>query len=459
MIDNAEAYFTLSWILDDADKGFYIVVATPRMQRHIATLYSTQRVAIYDYSQIQGNYSYALLNTWMDSQPEDVDIFFFLNMQIAFPDENYIASFNMSRDWIAKRKKICIFFMDKDLEYQLSTSAYDIYAYVRQKMFFESELEEEFEGQQLLEFDNRHNIYQIQKALEQYKPLEEKYMSLSLEDTPSKQLLAAAIALFKIAELYRDCEKYNDALRLLYKIQEIREYVLGEEHPNTIFTYSAIAMMYSRLGDYIKALELYQHTLNISKKVLGEGHPHIATIYNNIASVCYNQGDYSKALELYQQALAIHEKMLSKEDSRIAITYSNIADVYSEQGDYNKALELYQQALAIHEKALGKEHPDTITTYNNIAYVHSNMGEYQKALDLYNKTLAISEKVLGKDHPNIPLTYNNMAFVYERQGNYKKALKFFQKAYDILLPSLGKDHPNTKIVEENIRNIITETNI
>jgi|GEM_PF-4408398 len=44
---NQEAYETVSWIMDNADMGFFIVTAPHNMQRELAERYKTRRVAIF----------------------------------------------------------------------------------------------------------------------------------------------------------------------------------------------------------------------------------------------------------------------------------------------------------------------------------------------------------------------------------------------------------------------------
>jgi len=455
-IDNSEAYFALSWILDAADEGFFIVAASSHMQRKIARRYGTQRIGIYDFSKIRDGYSYSALDAWTAAQPDDIGVFFLLNMQTALRDEDSMAVFNMSRDLLAKKKKTWIFFMENELEYRLSTYARDIYAYVGQKIFFETEEESEFEGQLILEFEERHNVSEIRKTLERYKELEVRYMALSLEDTPDNQLLSAAVALLNIAALYRDCARYNDALTVLKKTKEIREYVLGKEHPDTATTYSEIAVVHDDQGDDLKALDWYHKALDIAVKVLGKEHPDIAAIYNNIAKVYDNQGDDPKALDWYHKALDIAVKVLGKEHPNTATICNNIAVVYRSQGDYSRALDWCLKSLDVREKLLGKEHPDTATIYDNIALVYSNQGDYSKALEWHQKALEIFEKVLGKEHPNTATVYNNIAIVYKNQGDHPKALNWYQKAYEILLHKLGENHPSTKTVKNNMQTIPEE---
>ena len=236
---------------------------------------------------------------------------------------------------------------------------------------------------------------------------------------------------------------YPKALDFYTKALNIREKVLGKDHPTTANSYNNIGFVYSDMGDYPKALEFYTKALNIQEKVLGKDHPDVANSYNNIGSVYSDMGDYPKALDFYTKALNIREKVLGKDHPTTAISYNNIGSVYSNMSNYPKALEFFTKALNIKEKVLGKEHPSTALSYNNIGSVYSDMGDYPKALEFYTKALNIREKVLGKDHPDTATSYYVIGGIYKNIGNYPKALEFHTKALNIREKVLGKDHPDT----------------
>ena len=243
---------------------------------------------------------------------------------------------------------------------------------------------------------------------------------------------------------------YPKALEFHTKALNIREKALGKDHPTTADSYNSIGNDYYYMGNYPKALEFYTKALNIREKILGKDHPTTAFSYNNIGYVYNDMGDYPKALEFHTKALNIREKVLGKDHPDTATSYNNIGSVYNDMGDYPKALEFHTKALNIREKVLGKDHPDTATSYNNIGSVYNKMGDYTKALEFYTKALNIREKVLGKDHPTTADSYNNIASVYNNMGDYPKALEFYTKALSIFEKVLGKDHPDTATIYNNM---------
>jgi tetratricopeptide (TPR) repeat protein len=449
-VDNSEAYARVSWVVENGDRGFFFVTAQPAQQRKLAKLYETTNSAIYDCAVVGKPFSYAHLSGWAEENAER-NIYFIINMDVALRDEEKIGALNMSRDMLMNTGKMWFFCMTANLAERISDFARDFYSYVRMKIRFQAEEQEEFEGKNIMDVEEHHNVAQIKETLERYKDLEARYMAMSFEKNTENELLSAAVALSDIAVLYRKCAEYDNALTLLEWIKEIREKILGEQNPDTAQTYSDIGFIYEDLGDYSKALDWYQKALSIQEKVLGGEHPYIATSYNNIGLVYHKQGDYSTALEWYQKALSIREKVLGGEHPGTATSYNNIGGVYYKQGDYSKALEWYQKALSILEKVLGGEHPNTASSYSNIGVIYLNQGDYNKALECYQKALSIREKVLGDEHPNTANSYNNIGYIYYNQGDYNKALELYQKALSTFEKVLGKDHPRTKITKKNIQ--------
>jgi len=448
-INNSEAYGTIRWILDNGDMGFFFVITTPPQQKKVANLYNAPNVAVYDYADTSAPFSYHQLSDWAQEN-KDKDVFFILSMDIALREEDHMASFNMSRDLLAHKEKMWFFFMTEDVDNRLGTFAYDFYSYVRLKVRFSAEEAPDIGREPILQFENRYNTTQVKETLDRYKALEERYMQMPLDGGDENQLLSAAVALTDIAILYRDYADDDNALRIFEKVKEIREGILGEDHPDTAETYNNIAFMYSKLNEYAMALEWNQKALVIKEKVLGKEHPDTATTYNNIAFMYGEQGEYASALEWHQKALVIKEKVLGLDHPDTGTTYNNIANVYAKRGEYAAALAWHRKALVIREKILGLDHPLTAATYNNIAATHNNQGEYTKAMEWFHRALGIYEKVLGLDHLETAITYNNIAAVCANQGDYAKALESLQKTLDIREKRLGINHPYTQDTLEGI---------
>ncbi|EAW34379.1 CHAT domain-containing protein [Lyngbya sp. PCC 8106] len=247
--------------------------------------------------------------------------------------------------------------------------------------------------------------------------------------------------------------KYNEAIPLAEQVLEIRERILGENHPDVATSLNNLALLYSDQGRYDEAELLYQRSLAIDEKALGENHPSVATSLNNLAALYDSQGRYSEAEPLYQRSLAIREKALGKDHSLVALSLNNLASLYNSQGRYDEAEPLHQRSLAIREKALGENHPSVATSLNNLASLYRSQGRYSEAEPLHQRSLAIREKALGENHPSVAQSLNNLANLYDSQGRYDEAEPLIQRSLAIWEKALGENHPLVATSLNNLANL------
>ncbi len=259
-----------------------------------------------------------------------------------------------------------------------------------------------------------------------------------------------------LARVYEDQGEYKKAEELYEKSLQIRESVLGENHLDTATTYNDLASVYDRLGKCKKAEELYEKCLQIREDVLGENHLDTATTYNNMAVMYKRQREYEKAEKLYEKSLRTRKSVLGENHIVTANSYNNMAVMYRDQGEYKKAEELYEKCLRIRESVLGENHPDTARSYNNLAGAYKGQNEYKKAKELYEKSLQIREKVLGENHPDTIMSYNNLGGLYLSQKKYELALANCFKAYKTFLRVFGVEYLYTKTTHRNMQKIYVE---
>jgi CHAT domain-containing protein/Tfp pilus assembly protein PilF len=248
--------------------------------------------------------------------------------------------------------------------------------------------------------------------------------------------------------------KYDEALPLAERVLEIRERVLGPEHPDVAAALNSLGGIYFFKGDYGKAEPLYRRALAIGEKALPPEHPALSIYLENLANLYFFfvREDFERAEQLHQRALDIRKKSLGPEHPLVFFSLNNLATLYQLRGDYIKAEPLYQQALALAEKLLGPEHPDVAKTLNNLGSVYSNYYKlalaeeqslyYDKAETLYQRALVINEKVLGPEHPEFANSLYTLANLYTERGDYAKAEQFFQRALVIREKVLGPGHPD-----------------
>jgi len=257
-----------------------------------------------------------------------------------------------------------------------------------------------------------------------------------------EQALAEADRLNQqVIQLYQQ-GRYADAIPLAQRALEIRERILGANHPNVSTSLNNLAELYRGQGNYAEAEPLYQRSLSIYEATFGANHPAVATSLNNLAGLYQDQGNYAQAEPLHQRSLSIREAALGANHPDVAQSLNNLAELYRVQGNYAQAEPLYQRSLSIREAALGANHPDVANSLNSLANLYQNQGNYAQAEPLYQRSLSIREAALGANHPDVANSLNNLANLYQNQGNYAQAEPLFQRSISIREAALGANHPD-----------------
>jgi tetratricopeptide (TPR) repeat protein len=88
----------------------------------------------------------------------------------------------------------------------------------------------------------------------------------------------------KLAVLYHNQGRYEEAKPLYKRALIIREQVLGENHPDTAQALNNLAELYRTLGRYEEAEPLYMRAITTNEQALDQKHPDIASNLNNLAS-------------------------------------------------------------------------------------------------------------------------------------------------------------------------------
>jgi CHAT domain-containing protein/Tfp pilus assembly protein PilF len=253
----------------------------------------------------------------------------------------------------------------------------------------------------------------------------------------------------KHAELY-NAGKYVEALAVAQRVLEIRQKILGTNHPAVARAINNLAVLSYVQGRYADAESLYRRSLAIFEKVLDPNHPDIAISVNNLGGLYRDEGRFTDAEPLLKRSLEIREKALGPDNPSIATALNSLALLYESQGRYDDAEPLYQRSLVIREKALGPDHPDVALSLNNLANLYQERGRYADAESLYKRSLTIKEKARGTNHPSVALTLNNLAGVYQHQGRYADAEPLYKRSFTIWEKALGPDHPDVAKSLENL---------
>jgi tetratricopeptide (TPR) repeat protein/transcriptional regulator with XRE-family HTH domain len=249
---------------------------------------------------------------------------------------------------------------------------------------------------------------------------------------------AAGLALRFAADLRAARPWYERAL-------DIRERVLGPDHPDTAFSLSALAELLHAQGELAAARPLLERALAIRERVLGPDHPDTAMGFNNLGLLHWAQGELAASRPLLERAVAIRERVLGTDHRYTGESLNYLGLLLRDQGELAAATLLFERVRAIWERVLGPDHPHTAYSLNNLAVVLTAQGELDAARPLFERALDIRERVLGPDHPDTATSLDSLASLLRDQGELDAARALHERALDIREHVLGPDHPDTAI--------------
>ncbi|KAK3551440.1 hypothetical protein QTP70_017320 [Hemibagrus guttatus] len=172
-------------------------------------------------------------------------------------------------------------------------------------------------------------------------------------------------------------------------------------------------------------------SLEMRQRVLGADHPDCAQSLNNLAALHCERRDYESAEQLYEKALEIRKQALAPDHPSLAYTLKHLAMLYKRRGKLEKAVPLYELALEIREKSFGPKHPSVATALVNLGVLYCQLKKHNEALPLYEQALRVYEDSLGRLHPRVGETLKNLAVLSYEEGDFEKAAELYKRAMEI----------------------------
>jgi serine/threonine-protein kinase len=258
--------------------------------------------------------------------------------------------------------------------------------------------------------------------------------------------------------------RYGEAIARWQQAVEIVQQALGADHPQASAALANIGVAYQVIGDYPKALEYQHRNLAILQGRFGPDHPDVAAALQNLGNIHYSKKSFDEAAKNFEAALAIWRDKLGPEHPNVAVGLNNLGAVYAAREAWDQAIAHHQEALTIRQTALGADHPDVSTSLTNLAQVYGEQGEHDKAVDYHQRALTARRRNLGPSHPDVAYSLFSLGTAQQARGHHGLAIRHFEAALSMReqlevaphlmaqnqfalarsLVAAGKDHPRAQ---------------
>ncbi len=266
--------------------------------------------------------------------------------------------------------------------------------------------------------------------------------SLALLAEAGADELVRAAPLDNFGNVLRAAGRYPEAIAKHEEALEIRERLLGPDHPDVARTLGNLSSSLLEAGRNSEALVQQERALEIRERAFGPSHPDVATTLNNLAGVYYNLGQYAKSEAAARRALAIREAVHGPDHQQSASTHGTMGLALSMLGRNSEALEHHRRALAIHERELGPSHPRTNAARSNLAMALSEAGKLDESEAMYRAAIAATEASDGPEHPYIAGYVSNLGDVLAQLERYDESREMYERALAVREKVLDPKHPD-----------------
>jgi len=233
-----------------------------------------------------------------------------------------------------------------------------------------------------------------------------------------------------MGDVYENLGLDPRAQSLQQRSLEIRQRVLGPEHPDTVASMVSLAVVLADEGRSADAEKLYRDALDIQRRALGPENRNTLNSMSNLASTLSDEGHSAEAEKILRETLGIQRRVLGPQDLDTLNSMSNLAGILYREGQTAEAEKLYRETVDTERRVRGPEDPDTLNSTNNLAEVLSHEGRYDEAEKLDQATLEIRRRVLGPEHPDTAISTYNLGYIAALRGRRDEALSLLREAVD-----------------------------
>lgn len=254
-----------------------------------------------------------------------------------------------------------------------------------------------------------------------------------------------AFAHARMASLYADMGKLEEALQYYEKALAIRQTIFGEYNTSVADTYNAMGNVYLEMSEAEKGAEMMEKALTIYRSLYGEDSAHVGYTLNNIGNTLRNEGLNKEAKDRYLQALQIITNVFGEVNPSVITTYINLAKVENLQLNFDAALAYMDKAWGIVEREYSDQLVDmvipSLMTYGSIYSGMARRGyaRPEKALEYYQKALALQMPMADASPIVTAALYSDIGEDYALAGEFDTGISYLQKALALFQKELGEN--------------------
>jgi serine/threonine protein kinase/tetratricopeptide (TPR) repeat protein len=268
--------------------------------------------------------------------------------------------------------------------------------------------------------------------------LEEADRSLSQELKAQPE--AEAELRTTVGGVYRQLGEYAQAESELRRALELRQALLGLQHPLVAASLTDVAVLLGERGKYRDAEVMLRRALAMRRKLLPRKDLAVTESLNQLGIVLCHEDRLPEAEGLFREALALREEVLGPDHLAVAETLNDLGLALDKEYRHSDAEAAFRDALRIQEKLLPSPHPELAGTLNNLGIALYHQARFDPAEDAFRRALDMQHQLFGNQHPDIARTLNNLGGSLRKHGKLHDAEALLRQALEMRRTFQGNQH-------------------
>ena len=248
-------------------------------------------------------------------------------------------------------------------------------------------------------------------------------------------------------------EDLKQAETMLREGLQARQKLLGESHPETVFSMRGVADVLRAQGRDEDSLKMLEQALALAKAAQGPTSQDVVFCAASVATLRCDLGDPARAVAELEPIRAALRADPSADPAMVLLVLDNLAyaqnrlaSIQPAPATVQAAESAFREALALGSKMHGDEHPITMLERGNLAALLFRLGRYEDARPLLETSVELGRRFCLPTDPQFLRALNDLGQVQMKLGQPARALPLVAEAENGYRAGGGIASPETQDV-------------
>jgi len=273
---------------------------------------------------------------------------------------------------------------------------------------------------------------------------------------PDPNAAPLARELLRLGELHRQQGRAAQAQECFEESTALRQRLLGDTHPDTRASRSALAVLLRESGRLREARAQYELLVEHCAQDAGEDHAETLAARSGLAATLAGLDEFARALALHEQVVEACERLYGPGHIVTLDALAGQARTLARQGEYSRARMVYERVLEGRQRILGTEHEDTLRCTQLLAALLRDMGDLGNARKLQELVVRVRERQSGADAATTLQAREALAEIFAAQGDLAAVRDMQRSLATARERRLGSEHPDTLSILLRLASTLSE---